>query len=69
VDQITGGLVDTAGRHNDDTVRYIAPANALDGLSGADATARVTQGNKAYWDKKEQDQVEVMKEMLEKVHW
>ena len=41
VDCITGGFVDTEGRHNDDTVRYIARPDAMDtNLEGMNATLK-----------------------------
>ncbi len=34
VDRITGGFVDTEGRHKDYTVRYVARADAIDSRKG-----------------------------------
>jgi len=65
VDQITGGFVDTAGRHRDDTIRYIAPANAMIPARG-EGQAAVVAANNAYWERDEEQRKEKIKEMAKK---
>lgn len=54
VDQITGGFVDTAGRHQDNTVRYIAPATVIQGNKGARFQQQMANANAAYWAKQDE---------------
>jgi hypothetical protein len=61
VDQITGGFVDTKGRHADDTVRYIAIQD-MDGLNIKDI-------NQKYWDKKDAEMEDLLRKQMENVEW
>jgi hypothetical protein len=62
VDQITGGFVDTAGRHKDHTVRYIAPA-VIEGQKPVGFQEQVAKANAAYWAKEEEKLVNGMRGM------
>lgn len=69
VDQITGGFVDTAGRHQDHTVRYIAPATQSGGEVKEGFEAQVANANAAYWAKQEKKREEIVKAMAEENSW
>jgi hypothetical protein len=53
VNQITGGFVDTAGRHQDNTVRYITPA-VIEGNKTSGFEEQVAKANAVYWVKQEE---------------
>jgi len=69
VDEITGGFVDTAGRHQDHTVRYTAPAAYFGGGATEGFGEQVTNANAAYWANQEKKREEIMKKMAEENSW
>jgi hypothetical protein len=69
VDQITGGFVNTAGRHQDHTVRYTAPAAYFGGEATEGFEAQVANANATYWAKQEEKREQTMKEMGEDASW
>jgi hypothetical protein len=69
VDQITGGFVNTAGRHQDHTVRYIAPAAYVGGEVTEGFEAQVAKANAAYWTKQEKKREETMEETVDENSW
>jgi hypothetical protein len=68
VDQITGGFVDTAGRHQDHTIRYVAPATYF-GEATEGFEEQVAKANATYWSKQEQKREEAMKESADENSW
>lgn len=69
VDQITGGFVDTAGRHQDHTVRYIAPGAYFGGEATEGFEAQAAKANAAYWTKLEKKREETVKEAADENRW
>lgn len=49
IHQITGGFVDTAGRHKDDTIRYIAPAATIEASKTTGFQEQVATASEANW--------------------
>ncbi|KAI9734440.1 MAG: hypothetical protein M1818_006828 [Claussenomyces sp. TS43310] len=68
VDQITGGLVDTSGRHEDDTVRYIAPSIAVR-EHGSVAGKSDAIKHDEYWVQREKDRQALIKFQNENTAW
>jgi hypothetical protein len=69
VDQITGGFVDTAGRHKDNTIRYTAPTTYFGGEATEGFEAQVANANANYWAKAEKKREETIKAMAEENSW
>jgi hypothetical protein len=68
VNAITGGFVDTAGRHEDDTIRYVAPDDVLD-LGKGGHQARVAAASDAFWKTEEEKRKKQMEYMAENAKW
>ena len=68
VDQITGGFVDTAGRHRDDTIRYVALENVMIPGKG-EGQMTVMAASKAYWENQEEQREKQIKEMARNAEW
>jgi hypothetical protein len=69
VDQITGGFVDTAGRHQDHTIRYVAPTTYFGGAATEGFEEQVANANANYWAKAEKQREETMKATAEEQSW
>jgi len=81
LDQITAGLVDTAGRHSDDTIKYIAKKTAEISLGQMDeeplslpqtgivGDSKMNVSHDQYWKDREKRREEVKEEMVEKQKW
>jgi hypothetical protein len=69
VDQITGGFVDTAGRHQDHTIRYIAATTYFGREATEGFEAKVAKANATYWTKQEKKREEIMKEPADENSW
>jgi len=80
LDQITAGLVDTAGRHSDDTIKYIAKKTAgfrlgmeEEPISLAQNEAmkysKMTVAHDQYWKEREARREKLKEEMAQNQKW